>query len=40
MPKNLDLSRQVLNLTKAVHAYYRSTSGPASSLSTSSDGAK
>jgi low affinity Fe/Cu permease len=36
----LDLSKQILDLTKEVHAYYRSTSGPASSLSTSSDGAK
>jgi hypothetical protein len=36
----LDLSKQILDLTKEVHARYRSTSGPASSLSTSSDGAK
>ena len=36
----LDLSKQILDLTKEVHGYYRSTSGPASSLSTSSDGAK
>jgi low affinity Fe/Cu permease len=36
----LDLSKQILDLTKEVHAYYRSPSGPASSLSTSSDGAK
>jgi low affinity Fe/Cu permease len=36
----LDLSKQILDLTKEVHANYRSTSGPASSLSTSSDGAK
>ncbi len=36
----LDLSKQILDLTKEVHAYSRSTSGPASSLSTSSDGAK
>jgi hypothetical protein len=35
----LDLSEQILDLTKELHAYYRSTSGPASSLSTSSDGA-
>src|SRR3954452_22296711 len=34
----LDLSKQILELTKEVHAYYRSTSGPASPLSTSSDG--
>jgi hypothetical protein len=36
----LSLSKQILDLTKEVHADYRSTSGPASSLSTSSDGAK
>jgi len=36
----LDLSKQILDLTKEVHAHYRSTSGPASSSSTSSDGAK
>jgi uncharacterized membrane protein len=36
----LDLSKQILDLTKEVHASYRSTSGPPSSLSTSSDGAK
>jgi uncharacterized membrane protein len=36
----LDLSKQILDLTKEVHASYRSTSGPASSSSTSSDGAK
>jgi low affinity Fe/Cu permease len=36
----LDLSKQILDLTKEVHANYRSTSGPASSLSTPSDGAK
>jgi hypothetical protein len=36
----LDLSKQILDLTKEVHAYYRSTSGPAGSSSTSSDGAK
>jgi uncharacterized membrane protein len=36
----LDLSKQILDLTKQVHANYRSTSGPASSLRTSSDGAK
>jgi uncharacterized membrane protein len=36
----LSLSRQILDLTKEVRAYSRSTSGPASSLSTSSDGAK
>ena len=36
----LDLSKQILDLTKEVHAYYESTSGPASSASTSSDGAK
>jgi hypothetical protein len=35
----LDLSKQILDLTKEVHAYYGSTSGPASSLSTSGDGA-
>ena len=28
----LDLSKQILDLTKEVHAYYESTSGPASSL--------
>jgi hypothetical protein len=33
----LDLSKQILDLTKEVHACYRSTSGPASS---SGDGAK
>ena len=36
----LDLSKQILDLTKEVHAYSRTTSVPASSLSTSSDGAK
>jgi uncharacterized membrane protein len=36
----LELSRQILDLTKEVHASYRSASGPASSLSTSIDGAK
>jgi low affinity Fe/Cu permease len=36
----LDLSKQILDLTKQVHASDRSTSGPASSTSTSSDGAK
>jgi uncharacterized membrane protein len=36
----LDLSKQILDLTKEVHGYYRSTSGPASSVSTSSDRAK
>ena len=36
----LSLSKQILDLTKDVHAAARSTSGPASSLSTSSDGAK
>jgi ABC-type transport system involved in cytochrome bd biosynthesis fused ATPase/permease subunit len=36
----LDLSKQILALTKEVHVSYRSTSGPASSLSTSSDRAK
>jgi uncharacterized membrane protein len=36
----LDLSKQILDLTKDVHAYYRSTSGPASPSSTSSEGAK
>jgi uncharacterized membrane protein len=36
----LDLSKQILDLTKQVHAYHGSTSGPASSLSASSDGAK
>ena len=36
----LDLSRQILDLTKEVHAHYRSTPGPASSSSTPSDGAK
>jgi low affinity Fe/Cu permease len=36
----LDLSKQILDLTKEVHASYRSTSGPPTSLSTSSDGAK
>jgi uncharacterized protein DUF1003 len=36
----LTLSKQILTLTKEVHASYRSSSGPASSLSTSSDGAK
>ena len=35
----LDLSKQILDLTKEVHAHYRSTSGPASSSSTSRDGA-
>ena len=36
----LDLSKQILDLTREVHAYYRSTSGPPSSPSTSSDGSK
>jgi uncharacterized membrane protein len=36
----LDLSKQILDLTKEVHTYYRSTSGPASPSSTSNDGAK
>ena len=36
----LDISKQILDLTKDVHASYGSASGPASSLSTSSDGAK
>jgi uncharacterized membrane protein len=36
----LDLSKQILDLTKEVHAHYRSTSGPASSSSTFRDGAK
>jgi uncharacterized membrane protein len=35
----LDLSKQILDLTTEVHAYYRSTSGPASRSSTSGDGA-
>src|SRR6266540_152458 len=34
----LDLSTQILELTKEVHAHDRSTSGPASSSSTPSDG--
>ncbi len=36
----LDLSKQILDLTREVHAQYRAGSGPASSLSTPSDGAK
>jgi uncharacterized membrane protein len=36
----LDLSKQILDLTKEVHAYYESTSGPASASSTPSPGAK
>ena len=36
----LDLSKQILDLTKELHASSRSTPGPASSLSTSGDGAK
>jgi uncharacterized membrane protein len=36
----LDLSKQILALTKEVHSHYPSTSGLASSSSTSSDGAK
>jgi hypothetical protein len=36
----LDLSKQILNLTKEVHAHYRSTPGSASSSSTPDDGAK
>jgi Protein of unknown function (DUF1003) len=36
----LNLSKQILDLTKEVHADFQSTSGPASSLSTSSEGAK
>ena len=36
----LDLSKQILELTREVHAHYRSTSGPPSSPSTSSDGSK
>ena len=39
-PRPLNPATQILDLTKEVHAYYRSASGPASSLSTSSDGAK
>ena len=35
----LDLSKQILNLTREVHAYYRSSSGPPSSLGTPGDGA-
>ena len=36
----LDLSKQILDLTKEVHAYYRSCSGPPSSSPTSSHGAE
>jgi len=36
----LDLSKQILDLTKEVHAYYRSGSGPPSSSPTSSHGAE
>jgi low affinity Fe/Cu permease len=36
----LDLSKQILDLTKEVHSHYRSTSGPASTSSAPSDGAK
>ena len=36
----LDLSKQIFDLTKEVHDYYRSTSRPPSSSSTSSDGAE
>jgi uncharacterized membrane protein len=36
----LDLSKQILDLTKEVHSHYRSTSGPASTSRPSSDGAE
>src|SRR3954451_13590417 len=36
----LDLSKQILDLTKEVHSHYRSTSGPASTSRASSDGAE
>jgi uncharacterized membrane protein len=36
----LDLSKQILDLTKEVHAYYRSGSGPPSSSPRSSHGAE
>src|SRR4051812_11244466 len=36
----LDLSKQILDLTKEVHSHYRTTSGPASTSRTASDGAK
>jgi uncharacterized membrane protein len=36
----LDLSKQILGLTKEVHAEYRPASGPASSTRRSTDGAK
>ena len=36
----LDLSRQILDLTKEVRGYYRSTTGAASSASTSGEGAQ
>ena len=35
----LDLSKQILDLTKEVHAHYRSTAAPASSSHTVSEGA-
>ena len=36
----LDLSKQILDLTKEVHAHYRSGPGPSGSATTSSDAAK
>ena len=39
-PELIDLSKQILDLTKEVHAHYRSGPGPSGSATASSDAAK